>query len=178
MEAGIPLAATKWQRRFSERLRTEVRHSFPSPAETRLPWSGDGRLTGVWATPKSRKDAATSGPGAARNAARIAGSVEKRRLLTRLGTKARSSANRLVKSTISQTISTAVSALASVISEVISSTYGLETIPGWISRIADVYMYTTIAKRSVARGQPGAKPAVGRLSAASAPARSTARGCR
>jgi hypothetical protein len=37
MEAGIPLAATKWQRRFNERLRTEVRQSFPSPAETRLP---------------------------------------------------------------------------------------------------------------------------------------------
>ena len=37
MEAGMPLAATKWQRRFRERLRTEVRHSFPSPADTRLP---------------------------------------------------------------------------------------------------------------------------------------------
>ena len=96
MEAGIPLAATKWQRRFSERLRTEVRHSFPSPADTRLPWRGEGRLTGVWATPKSRKEAATSGPGEARKAARIVGSVENLRHLTRLGTKAKSFANRLV----------------------------------------------------------------------------------
>ena len=122
MEAGIPLAATKWQRLFRERLRTEVRHSFPSPAVTRLPWRGEGRLTGVWATPKSRNEAATSGPGVNRKAARIVGSVENLRHLTRLGTKAQSFANRLVKFTISPTISTAVAGSASVMSVVMSST--------------------------------------------------------
>ena len=76
IEAGIPLAATKWQRLFRDKLRTEVRQSFPRPATTRLPWRGDGRLTGVWATPRSRKEAATSGPGEVRKAARIVGSVE------------------------------------------------------------------------------------------------------